>query len=80
MINRKIPEKLPEIKSVIVVTQQGSGSHYIVGEDGVTDIFLDCRQISQDIIVNNIIVKKENNIISEISMLTPYVITFKNNK
>ena len=73
-------KELPEIESIILVTQQGAGSEYTVGENGITAIFIDCRQISQDIIINTIVVKKDDIIISEISMLTPYVITFKNNK
>lgn len=73
-------KKLPEIESIILVTQQGAGSKYTVGKNGITDIIIDYRQIAQDYIINIIIVKKGDTIISEISMLTPYVIKFKDNK
>ena len=52
----------------------------MIGENGITNIIIDCRQITQDYIVNIIIVKKEDTIISEISMLITYVIKFKDNK
>ncbi len=73
-------KNLPEIESIILVTQQGVGSNYTVGENGITNISIDSRQISQDIMINIIVVRKEDTIISEISMLTPYVLTFRNNK
>lgn len=73
-------KKLPEIESIILVTQQGAGSKYTVGENNITNIIIDYRQIANDTIINVIVVKKGDTIISEISMLTPYVIKFKDNK
>lgn len=37
--------KEQNIESVIVVNQQGSGSFHVVGNNGITSINIECKQI-----------------------------------
>ena len=66
-----------EIESVVVVNQQGSGNFHRVGENGITSIHIDSRQISSDCIIDVIIVKSGEYVVDEISMSTPYILGFK---
>lgn len=65
-----------KIKSVVVVCQQGSGDFHAVGQKGVTDIRVDFRQISDNVCINIIEVFCGEHIIKEISMNTPYILTY----
>lgn len=66
-----------EIESVGVVNQQGPEAFYRVGENGITSIHLDSRQISSDCIIGVIIVKAGEYVVSEINMSTPYILGYK---
>lgn len=65
-----------KIKSVVVVCQQGSGDYHAVGQKGVTDIRVGFRQISDNMHINIIEVFCGEHIIKEISMSTPYILTY----
>ena len=70
-------EQTKEIISVSLVNQCGMGNKHEVGVNGVTSIEISYRQISDNSIINIILVKNEDKIIEEISMNTPYVLSFK---
>ena len=65
-----------KIKKVIVVNQKGWDSFHKVGENGVTDIVIGCRMISEDVHINSIMIYCGKNLLEEISMNTPYIITY----
>lgn len=68
--------KKSKIKEVIVVNQKGWGSFHKVGENGVTDIVVGGRMISEDVQFNSIMVYCGENLVEEISLNTPYIITY----
>lgn len=65
-----------KIKSVVVVCQQGPGDFHAVGQKGVTDIMIGTRQISNDVYNDIIEVFCEEHAVKEISMNTPYILTY----
>ena len=68
--------KKSKIKEAIVLNQEDWGSVYKVGENGVTDIMIGCRRISEDIHIDSIMIYCGENLVEEISLNTPYIITY----
>lgn len=65
-----------KIKSVVVVNQQWCGNSHEVGQNGVTEIAISGRQISDYDHVTVIQVMQGRDIMEEISARTPYVLTY----
>lgn len=68
--------KKNKIKEVIVLNQEDWGSFHKVGENGVTDIVIGCRRISEDVHIDYIMIYCGENLVEEISTSTPYIITY----
>ena len=63
-----------KIKKVVVANQHWST--HIVGENGVTDIRIGCRQLSEDGRISIIEILSGDNIVEEMSMSVPYILTY----
>ena len=64
----------------VVISYQGYVNTYVAGEDGVTDIRIGIRQISEDGRISIIEILNGDDVVEEISMSIPYILTYFKNK
>ena len=64
----------------VVISYQGCVNTHVVGEDGITDIRIWCRQISEDGRISIIEILNGDDVVEEISMSIPYILTYFKNK
>ena len=72
----KVEQKIESIK---VVLENKVVSNYKVGVNGVTEIVIGYRQYSPDDIVNTFAIMEGDNVIEEITLGIPYIITYFKN-
>lgn len=68
--------KKSKVKEAIVLNQEDWGSVYKVGENGVTDIVIGRSRISEDVHINSLMIYCGENLVEEISLNTPCIITY----
>lgn len=69
-----------KIKSVFIANEVGWGNSFEVGINGITEIKIGSRQYSNDGFVSVIVVMKGNLVVEEISMRTPYILGYMEEK